>query len=496
MKETMRKISVIVSIAVGAALLALFVWMWGPQFAKTVLVSWRTFMSLVLLVVVGLGVVGILSYRAYALDESYSASKSSLPLKLGAGVVGVLTLAMAVTFFVRVGYDSERHYAGSINVVEDETPSFGSRAPYDVAVASSNNNMGDITGTSVGVKAVADLGDDGQWNSMIERRGVGRGYEAIQTINAPLFGSVSNSDVSFCEFDESANLRFNGFFPKNNLNRALDWQIPFDVLYDTGDAYGYCEDGTPYVVIPLKETHGFYGAWQTPYGLALYNGKTGDINVTTDEKVINSTPGSTYPISLVSAQRASSTSSGTLGDRLWGATGYLPGGDGNTEIQLGLADSGDATYVTPLSPNGDSNSIIGLGVSEAGSFTPGKLNDYTVYKYKDNESRQAISAVTREIKTKYSGLTDWASGIDIFEIVPAEDGTWVASIGQNQSIKFRASIDEEKNIVLMDKDGNIISPEGAVSSTDGGTTDLGSLTPQQLTELVRNAMDELDKRGE
>ncbi|WP_336659449.1 DUF11 domain-containing protein [Leucobacter sp. USHLN153] len=108
-------------------------------------------------------------------------------------------------------------------------------------------------------------------------------------------------------------------------------------------------------------------------------------------------------------------------------------------------------YVTPLNPRGTSASIVGIGTITGSTMEAGELNNYTVYRYPKGETRQANSAVADTITG--SVLDGYkASGLTVFEVVPAADGNWVASIGKAQSILYRASIAPDGTIVLLEGD--------------------------------------------
>ncbi len=531
----MRKKVTAASIIGGLGLLGLFVWLTGPQFLKELLTYGRTFDFFLLVLVIGGGpTIFFIIKAATNYDQINGWSTRSRNSKtpstwkrntLIASVIGLATIGYFGYLCVAVSYDSAKHYVSSIAVTHNAIPSFDSRAPYKVAIASSNKNMQNVTGTADVTKSIADQGKTGEWNTLIIRRGIGVGYEAVQVIKTPLYGAVQSSEVNFCSFDAAkAPLRFGGALVQNNLGRVLDWTLPLDVSYNSSDAYAYCDGSTPYVVIPLKQVNGFYGAWETPYGDATYNGKTGEIKVLTKASDIAKLPGSTYPLSLAATQREATQAVGSLGDYNWGSTGFQttandtndPNAENDSEFQLKLTKTGGIGFVTPLTVRGDSTSIVGISVVNSKAYTQGVLNKVNIYEYAPSKTRQANSTVEANIKSTYAGSSAWASGIQVFEIVPAENGTWVASIGQSQNVIWRAVISSDSgNSITLYKNGQLVTnmstdttSASTAPSTGAGTTttptdssnivngvDLTKLTPAQLQQLGQQILAELAKRS-
>ena len=424
-------------------------------------------------------------------------------------VVALAVLAAIITGWVRIGYDTATQYTADIETSENATNSYGPRSPFEVAQASATRNLQDTRGDVQGTKSLADQSDHGTWNTLVVRRGFAQGYESLQTLDLPLYGSPSNSQVELCKFDTDAKLRLGGFFPSNNLSREILQQVPLNVTLMPDDAYGYCDDGTPYVVAPLKQVEGFYAPTWNSYGVATYNGKTGDIEIFTDAKDVSEIPGPTYPISLADQQRAALGATGGLWDYKFGRVGYDASAS-NTEIQLRDAGEGttDTTYVTALAPKGASASIVGF-VGVDAQFTESMTrNKLELNKLSGENTYDAISTQEDNIKTSYTNLTGWATGLEIFEITPGENGSWVASIGKSQAVLYRAIISEVDGSTvyeLYDKEGNLVPDATSGSSPDAGDdegtpidlpagTDLSDLTDEQLQQLGQEIMDEYANR--
>jgi hypothetical protein len=100
-------------------------------------------------------------------------------------------------------------------------------------------------------------------------------------------------------------------------------------------------------------------------------------------------------------------------------------------------------------------------------------------------------------------MPDWASGLTVFEMVPAADGDWVASIGQTQSVVYRALLSADGSAVLLNSKGQEVTrTSGATADDEGGSvpapaadSDLSTLTPSQLKELAGAILDELAGRA-
>jgi hypothetical protein len=432
-----------------------------------------------------------------------------------AGTVFVLGGLATVAFaWVPHNYQVDRLYVGDVKTINHTAPSFGERTPFDIASTSSSKNLGNTTGTAVGVKSLNDEGDHGLWNALVIRRGFGVGYESVQVQDIPLYGEATPSDVKTCNFDRDSKLRLGGVLWGNDLRRAIYAKTPSNVTFDDNDAYGFCDKGTSKVVVPLTEVNGFWTASENFYGDAVYDGKTGKLSITQSEKTIGALPGPVYPQSLAATQRSALRALGSFSDYWFDRAGYsdTSDDDGNpdsfnpTEMGLRQQSTGHATYVTPLTPPGSSTSVVALSVVDASIGAPGDRNHVQVFKYDKSNARQANSSVASSIKQNSSWLTGWASGLKIFEIVPAKKDEWVASIGQSQGVVYRAVVNADGKSTLFDEDGNVVTSTGthaaadskpSAGSTAGATNgDLSKMTPNQLQDLATQVLAELAKRAD
>jgi hypothetical protein len=487
--------------AVIAGAIGIFVWLFGPALLHSTVIGWTGGGYILLpLIAIALLIIGAVLLPGAA---------------KGMAIVGLLAVVvLSVISWVRYDFDMKSVYANEAKVTDSAAPDYAERAPYDVARLSSKNNLGDTTGTAHGVKSLADEKEHGVWNSLVQRRGWMTGYESIQSNDVPLYGEVSASNVTTCDFNTAvAGQRMGGVFPHESLDYRVLGATPGNVTFDDGDAYGYCDKHeAPIVVMPLKQLNGFWTPSWSPFGAALYNGATGELTVVTDTSKV---PGPVYPQSLAKMQRESLTAIGNWGDYWNQRAGFedTAGDDGDpnegntSEFTMrGLGDD-DSDYVTPLTPRGDSSSVIALASTEASTAKFGVRNVLTVHKYGKGEARAANSTIAKAVKSSYSWMPDWASGLKIFEIVPGADGQWVASIGQTQSVVYRAVIEADGSAVLYDRHGDEVVRSGGSDSNDdedahGSTTprpaadsDLTKLTPDQLRELADAVLDELTARA-
>ena len=480
-----------------AVFLGLLTWLWGPQIGHgLVKLAFEGSAALIILVALVL-----LLTVAFVLEGALR----------GVAITALLAVVVLGGFTaVRFGYDVKTVYAAGTKVVTSEVPSFAERAPYDVAQASSTTNLGDTTGEVLGVKMVADAGDHGLWTALVLRRGFMAGYEAVQSNDVPLYGAADAKTVTTCDFNiDTAEQRMGGFWPSESLDYLTFGAVPANVTFDSNDAYSYCDGKTPKIIIPLKQIGGFWIPTWNNFGAAVYDGSTGKVSVHTDTSKI---PGPVYPMSLATTQREALVASGSFADYFFNRSGFEdtsgdvddPNGANNSEFRLRFADRDGSAYITPLTPRGDSSSVVALALTDGSTSKPGTRNALTVHRYPKGESRSANSSLEQGIRSTYSFMPDWASGLKVFEIVPTADGDWMASIGQKQTVVYRAVISPTGDAVLYDESGTEVTRTTGASKdsadaepapeTSAATSDLSKLTPAQLQELASAILAELTSR--
>jgi hypothetical protein len=447
----------------------------------------------------------ILGFRAYGRESS----------GLVGIIVGIVSILGLIFFMSTYGYFSKRGLLEDSNVQTTESAgelSFKERAAWDVATQVSNRWLGNTTGESTGT--VKSLSGSGEWTVSVVKRGIGQGYESVQSMKLPLYGEAKQSDIKFCKYSAKADRRLGGFWWWNALGMEISKVSPLNTIYDRDDAFASCESDHPVLYVPLKKNVGFPYTHSAPAGVVIYDGITGEVTYHADYKNVKYP---VYPQSVAADQREALKASGSYWDYLFGRSGYEdtsgdngdPNGANRNEFNLSYMKGGSA-YVSPLTPRGSSTSIVAISTLGNNTITYGKLAPITVNKFADDKSRQANSSVEASITAgALSGYK--AAGLTVFEIVPSSDGNWTASIGKSQSILYRATITLDGDITLKDKDGNVVNADNesagnddSGSSDDGndliGTDDDGSLklkkplkdmTTDELKSVSRSILSEL-----
>jgi hypothetical protein len=410
-------------------------------------------------------------------------------------VAGASLLLAAVVLPMLVSYWRASVYAQSVTVTNDAVPSFTERPPYDVAKALADRSLGDTTGDASGI--IKALPATSSYSTTIIRRGLFQGNESAQTLHPPLSGSATSKDVTICDFSPSASLRFGGAVPANNLTRAVYWRTSPTTVAREGDAITVCDGDTPRTYVPLVKLRLFPVPHDVPAGVAVYDGSTGDLRI--ESSLTTDLP--LYPKSVATAQRESTMSQGGLLDWIFKRAGWEdtsvdqgdPNGDNRAEFALANSQTTTA-FVTPLTPRGSSSSIVALGVIPAsGDVKAGQLNPYTVHRL--DPPRQANSTVAARITTEKLDSYK-ATGLTVFEIVPAESGTWRATIGKDQNILYRATIAADGAITLTGGTGGSGSSAGGSGSASAGSLgDVSKMSETEIRDALNRLLDELQRRA-
>lgn len=490
----------------GALVLAVcgvLFWLWGINVIHWFTADFREFSAFWILFLTGV-VIAIVCGILYTRDENNLFGG----LAITALILGLLG-GIAVGSLVAPYQMAKNYYEASTTTVPNsQAPSYAERAPYEFAVRTSDKSLMNVTGDSQTTKSLADEGDSGEWNTVVTARGAFKGYEAVQNLNLPLYGTSQNSNVKFCKFEESASLRDHGALPHNNLSRAIFFKVPLNVDYDGDDLYSYCNaSNEPVVVVPLKQIDGFmFPTWKA-YGVATYNGKTGALDIVTDSAKIAEIPGPVYPQSLAASQRNSLVASGSWSDMIIAQSSGYNAASNNTEVGLRRADSTDTDYVTSLVPRGSSTSIVAVSHVSANTMIPGQYNKLTVEAFPTDHFRPANSTLIDDLKSRYSYMPDIVNDtISVFEITSGKDGGWVASLGREQSVNYRAYISPAGDkIELKDRNGKLVAQGSANTETTANgaeqttvnmvPTEVSKLSTDELNKLGKAVMDELAKRA-
>ncbi|RJL23291.1 hypothetical protein D5H75_33565 [Bailinhaonella thermotolerans] len=454
----------------------------------------------VLLILAALFVVALL------LGPSGSAKKSGRDRhdsRTGSRAVGWLALTglagglATIAWWFAYGYLQDRDYLSSVTVTTAPAPQFGERAPYTVARAQVRANLGDATGN------VADTSYDpvsDRYTTLLERRGAFTGYESVATLKVPVIGAANGS--SRCAFSRTADARVGGWLG-HNLGRKIAQERRW-VSFDDKDVYAYCDSGNvPKVVVPLKKLQGFFVVTERPAGVAIYDGKTGEITFSDGAGL----PGPAYPMSLAASQRESTHAMSGYWDWLWQRGGWETddsrvNAENNTEF--GLASGGKGLYSTSLTPRGSATAITAISVIPAHG-SGGKLAPLTVHRLA--KPWKSPDAIAQNIRSSYGDLQQWATrGFEVFEVTPTSGETFLATIGHGQVTKYvvrgSGSLAGAEPHCLYEAAakrgcGRVESATEPAPTTPGDgkiPADIRNLKDEELLELQRRLQQEIANR--
>ena len=178
-----------------------------------------------------------------------------------------------------------------------------------------------------------------------------------------------------------------------------------------------------------------------------------------------------------------------------------PNSENRSEITLARKGRKRTDFVTPLTPRGSSSSIVAVATVQADGKGATGLKPLEVHKFKDGAVRQANSAVEQTITTLMTRTFNASQDLQLFEIIPSEDGTWTASIGKNQSIVYRAVIKLDGAISLKDSTGAVVASnaededgetdgskqQGTVTGGNGSTGSTGLSKPSKPLDQMTTA---------
>ncbi|WP_428962182.1 hypothetical protein [Micromonospora fluostatini] len=483
----------------GPVLLAAGCFGMAPYYTTIAVWELRPILPIALAATVGLAIAAGLGSLGAHLDEY-----DNRPM-IGLGLLGCLIGAIvAVGWITHTQYQQDRTLTGTLTVTTDPVPDLAGRTPFQVAQAQARASLpdgGDIVSD-------AHLPDQDRHASLITRRGMLAGYSTVLTIGG-------QGTAEQCEFDrERADARAGGLFA-HNLGRQISTHQRW-VRFAADDIYAYCDRDRPVVVVPLKRQTGILVVTEKPAGVALYDGKTGELTITTDTTGV---PGPSYPLSLAAQQRAATTGIGSFTDWLFRRTGWeLPDDDVNSantaEYTLTTTGSGRPAYVTPMTARGSATAISAITTLPARH--PGlRLAPLTVHRL--DPAWVSPTAIVDRIRADYQDLPNWHT-ITIYEVIPAGRDRWTATLGTGQTILYRATgtgtLTGDTPTCLHHTDGTILrcgstanthgngpglhyAPDRAPSpgerpspSSAPNDRDLTRMTDQQLADLHRRIADE------
>ncbi|MFG2873664.1 hypothetical protein ACGFYU_01300 [Streptomyces sp. NPDC048337] len=258
---------------------------------------------------------------------------------------------------------------------------------------------------------------------------------------------------------------------------------------------------------------------ERPAGVALYNGQTGQLTITTDTA---SVPGPSYPLSLASRQREGTAAVGSFSDWWFERSGWDASEDGaneGNESEFTLRyrnETGAGAYGTPLTPQGEASSVVAVSTVPT-RHQGGGLAPMTVHRLSPTWS--SPKALVELVKAEYRDVCCYNDD-RVFEVVPTGGSTWTATVGSPQNIRYRVEgrgqIGGREATCLKAADGALIrcayaapgspeeeelkrreqqkqppKPEGTAPP---GELDLGAYTPEQLADLQHRLSEEFVRR--
>ncbi|MDQ4102964.1 MAG: hypothetical protein M3186_04395, partial [Actinomycetota bacterium] len=291
----------------------------------------------------------------------------------------------SICFWVSHSYLENSYYAGSVRVTTDPVAPLAPRPPFNVSEQQVRPNLGDINGDT---QKTMYLPDQQVFTTPVEYRGVFTGY---QTLLVQHITDTGRNTPQLCRFGPTSDRRFGGLF-SHSLARLINTQQRF-VNWDSGDVYGYCDaQGHPRIVVPLKEQDGWLVVVERPAGLAVYDGQTGKLSITTDPQEIAKIPGPTYPLSLASYQRGSLGAIHGFWDWMWSRAGWeLPDdidaiNSGNTS-EFVVATAGDRPqphYTNLLTGRGSATAVSAISLVNARLARTDQLAPLVVHRTNPN----------------------------------------------------------------------------------------------------------------
>jgi hypothetical protein len=341
----------------------------------------------------------------------------------------------------------------------------------------------------------------------VDRPGLGNpGYTAVISQKIALTGSAVGTP---CSFSDDASKRMDGWF-LNSLTRSIAAHDSM-LVAEGRDAWGYCDGDTPKVVVPVTKFDGWILPKHVPAGVAIYNGKTGELEFRKEAKA-GDLPGPVIGISHAERLNNSlETFNGTWWTFLMGQSGLTDdvkdgddpnaGNSSNFSLAYNEERGKESVYVSPFTSRASSRSIDYISVMDSGHVTAGQNASVTLYKLA--ESRQSNAATADKVKSDFSELPGWATGWKVQEIVPVSSTEWAASIGLNQNVNYRVMIKADGTSCLRNAKGEKIrctgdpvngGTAGSESGTPAVSGDIAALSNEQLAQLQDAVTKEVLKR--
>lgn len=446
----------------------------------------------------------LLALLALLVATAVAGKNKKLIGRLGS-LLTVLLIACIAYPFAFGQYARAKSYAQLAHKDDSTVTSYQDRAPWLVANNLAARDQGDNIGSLGRVAYVPDAESKGtsRYSTIITgRSAVGmQGYQSIREFNLPSVGPLGSGMSSSCLVPEEMDLRLGSFWPHHSLNRAINNKAPLS-HFEESDAYGYCDGDKPVVVVPLTKWSGFLVPTKVPAGAAIYT--VDGLQILSGEELAKQKiEGPTMPTSLSKDRRQGLRGTGSWADWWSARSGYdvtdkdeEDANAGNTgEFTLMSADE-QMRHVTPLTPRGSSQTIVATLTAPAQQTGTEQDHEMTI---ETKAKQQATSTLENTIRSASvdsdpEWATRWSAGMRVYEIVPAKDGHWAASIGMGQTVNYRADISPDGAISVSrtDKPKGSSKPDSTTVQTD---KPLSEMTEAELVQVIKQATDELAKRA-
>lgn len=421
-------------------------------------------------------------------------------------IAGVLVLLGAGGMILQ-NWDRATTLRDTVVVATEPLPAMGMRAPFLVAERQASSNL---SGTVGHIGETDYLPATDTYSTLVNRPGpLNPGYEAIVSQQLALTG---NAESTMCHFSAEANKRMGGYFG-HSITRAIAARDHMLIAKEK-DAWGYCDEKKPYLVVPLTKLHNWFSPIDIPAGVAVYDGITGNLEIL-DSVEPGQLPGPV--ISMSQAQRVNA-SMATFGGTWWstlisqsGLTDQPKDEDDTnfanaSNFSLAVGADKHQGYVSPFTSRASSRTIDRVAVLDSSRVTAGTQAQASLYTLAI--PRQSNAATADGIKSTYASMPGWAAGMAVMEIVPGGGSeVWQASIGQKQNVNYRVELLADGTSCLLTAVGERLScSDGAGTTTVvTGTTespdtpiktdsDPAKLTDKQLIELHEAIVDEMHRR--
>ncbi len=350
----------------------------------------------------------------------------------------------------------------------------------DAAKFMLKNASGATPGTNINEDTVTYLnasnGNAARWSAIRDGSGISQPMDAIIE-----WTGQGSPTACFFRGPHSINRAFAGG-KMNNLPNLLNDLHP-RLLFDTKDAWGYCNNGEPVIVLPVQEQiHIPTRTAQTAAGVVIMRGSPSGAPKFEHKRNIapGELPGPVYPMTLVAAQREAIP--WTPGRAIMNNNnfGYDPttheAQEGNVSEYLLRSETDDRLYwVTPLTPNGDSQVLVGYSVTPADTVNQGSLNEQKIYMLADNDPRIINLAILFSKAQNYMAHLNpgFASNHGkVTEFLPtggAQGDEWQAYGELNGQVIYKITLSASESVhpiaVSLHRDFPLPSPEQQLAGT-------------------------------